>query len=80
MSMFDNEIQTPVLTINKNNRGDKIIIKSIKDKDTDNIKAVDIRQYFTNDNDELCFTKKGLRIPIDNLREVTEALASLIED
>lgn len=75
---FDDEKQEVIASIKKNNRGDYINVSKITNGSNEVI-GVDIRQFFTNDDDELCPTKKGLRIKIDNLNEVLDALAKIVE-
>ena len=74
----DNEIREELVTVNKNNRGDAIVATKITSKASGNV-SIDIRQYYTDDNDELKPTSKGVRFSVENLLEVMEGLAVALE-
>ena len=73
-------IVTEVKSIPKNNRGDYIRISKVEDKDTSEFKGIDIRQYYTGDDDELYPTKKGIRINAKFLKEVMEILNNIASE
>lgn len=77
---FENERSITLRSIQKNNRGDHIIVTKIDDVSTEEFKGVDIRQYYTGDDDELHPTKKGIRIPADKLDDVLKALNPISEN
>ena len=56
----------------KNKRGDLIQVQAITD-DSSNV-SYDIRNMFTNDADEVCYTSKGVRIRKDIAVEVIAAI------
>lgn len=74
---FENENHELIKIIDKNQRGDKILIDKITNKDSGEFIGVDIRQYYTV-NDELHPTKKGLRIPAELFNEVLEGITSIL--
>lgn len=63
----------------KNNRGEYIKVDKITNKNSGSV-SVDIRNYFTNDNNEVCPTSKGIRINTESLFGIMEALAGALEE
>ena len=76
---YSNEQSVELTKIQKNNRGDFIVVSKITNSTSGNV-SVDIRQYYTDDNDELLPTKKGVRFNTENLLEVMKALTLALED
>ena len=75
MAKYDDskEERKELLNVRKNNRGDFLIISEIKVKDSDDVK-VDIRNYYTDDNDEVKPTSKGVRFSSEILKDIMLAL------
>lgn len=74
----NNEIREELAQIQKNNRGDYVIATKITNK-TSGAVSVDIRQYFTNDADEVTPTSKGIRINAELLPELLNGLVRALE-
>ena len=68
--------ETELAMLDKNNRGDKIVIKKIENNGNT---SIDIRQYYTNDNDEIKPTTKGVRFNAEMLADVVKALVPALE-
>lgn len=80
MSRFGNEIRTDLLLIKKN-ENDTIKIVSITDGESNKLTSVDIRQFYKADDEEnLIPTKKGVRIPADQIENLIEALTQLLNN
>lgn len=75
---FSNEEEKELAVIKKNNRGDYIIVKKIKNKNSGN-ESLDVRQYYTDKEDNIAFTKKGLRISAENALDVIKAMIDILE-
>lgn len=75
---FDNEVQTELAMIQKNNRGNYIRVARIDNKVSGSVNA-DIRMYYTDDNEELRPTQKGVRINSELLPDVLNALVKVLE-
>lgn len=75
---YSNEQSVELTKIPKNNRGDHIVVSKITNSTSGNV-SVDIRQYYTDDNDDLLPTKKGVRFNTENLLEVMKALTGALE-
>ena len=73
-----NEERTELCAIQKNNRGDFVIATKILNKTTGSV-SVDIRQYYTNDDDQVSPKSKGVRFNAENLLELMKALAEALE-
>lgn len=56
----ENEVHEVLGTFEKNKRGDHIQVTAIDDGKGEI--SYDIRNMYTNDADELCFTSKGVRV------------------
>lgn len=68
----DNEVSEVLGTFEKNKRGDHVQVTAITDgKGEINY---DIRNMFTNDADELCFTSKGIRVKNDMAANIIVAI------
>lgn len=74
----DNEVKDVLAEIQKNNRGDFVIASKITNKNTGAV-SVDIRQYYTNDADEVKPTSKGIRINTELLPELLAGLVKALE-
>lgn len=74
----DNEVKDVLAEIQKNNRGDFVIASKITNKNTGSV-SVDIRQYYTNDADEVKPTSKGIRINTELLPELLAGLVKALE-
>lgn len=74
----DNEERKELCAIKKNNRGDFIVISEIKNKTNGNV-SIDIRQYYTNDDEQVMPTSKGIRFNSENLTDVMVALAGALD-
>lgn len=68
-----NEERTELAVIQKNNRGDNIVVVKIKNKTT-GTESVDIRNYYTDDDGELKPTSKGIRLNMELAAEVVKAV------
>ena len=68
-----NEERTELAVIQKNNRGDNIIVAKIKNKNT-GTESIDIRNYYTDDNGELKPSSKGIRLNMELAAEVVKAV------
>lgn len=75
----DNEVREELAKIQKNQRGEFIIASRIQNKNTGNVN-VDIRQFYTGDEDDLKPTSKGVRFNIEMLPDMVEGLASALEE
>lgn len=56
-----------------NKRGDYIIVQEIVKGD---VKQIDVRKWYTNDNDEICPSTKGVRLSLADFLTVTEVVIS----
>lgn len=74
----DNEIREELAQIQKNNRGEYVIATKITNK-TSGAVSVDIRQYYTNEADEVKPTSKGIRINTELLPELLNGLVKALE-
>ena len=69
----DNEIREDLGLFDKNSRGDKVAVTKITNKKTGNV-AYDIRNMYTNDDDEIKPTTKGVRLNSELIVDVVGAL------
>ena len=74
----DNEIREVLAEVQKNNRGDYVIASKITNKNTGAV-SVDIRQYYTNDANEVMPTAKGIRINTELLPDLLTGLVKALE-
>lgn len=63
----------------KNKRGDTVKVDKITNLDGGDIR-VDIREYFQNDDDEACPTKKGIRLKNEWLLDVALNIISCLSE
>lgn len=75
---FQDEKRTELCSLKKNNRGDYLVVAKIENEKTNTVSA-DIRMYYTNDDDELCPTKKGCRFNAEMGLDVLTALLGILE-
>lgn len=75
---FSDEKREDIEVLNKNNRGDKIIIAKITNQRSGSV-SVDVRNYYTDDDDNVLPTKKGIRINSEILPEVIKAMMKVME-
>lgn len=75
---FENEINEQVAQIDKNNRGDYMVVSKITNKNTGTVSA-DIRQFYTDKNGKITPTRKGTRVNTEILPDVIKALLQLLE-
>ena len=68
---------TIIADIQKNNRGDYIRVTRIEGKDD---YSVDVRNMYTNNDGEICFTQKGVRMNSENVVEVVVAMLKALND
>ena len=73
-----NEVQEEIVRLQKNQRGDYLVVKKVTNKNSGNV-SVDVRNYYTNDNDEVLPTSKGIRINSEMLLETMMAMAKCLE-
>lgn len=73
-----NETRVNVLELKKNNRGDYFKVDMILKHDTKE-KSVDLRNYYTNDKDEICPTQKGVRIKSEDAYEIIVSMLDVLE-
>ena len=74
----NNEIREELAQIQKNNRGEYVIAAKITNK-TSGAVSVDIRQYFTNEADEITPTSRGIRINAELLPDLLNGLVRALE-
>lgn len=75
---FENEINEQLAQIDKNNRGDYMVVSKITNKNTGTVSA-DIRQFYTAENGDIAPTRKGTRVNTEILPDVIKALLQLLE-
>jgi hypothetical protein len=73
-----NEERIELASVQKNNRGDVVRVAKIRNKNTGN-ESVDIRLFYTNDEDELSPTAKGVRFSTESLIDVIMGLVQALE-
>jgi hypothetical protein len=73
-----NEERVNLVDIQKNNRGDHIKADVIINKTNGN-QSIDIRQYYTNDNDEVMPTSKGVRFSTESAFDFIKGFVKCLE-
>lgn len=73
-----NEVRKELGKIQKNDRGEYIVITQIDNEKTGNCN-IDVRGYYTNDDGELRPTQKGVRFNAELLEEFIEAIKTGLE-
>lgn len=76
---YENNKTEVLSTIEKNSRGDKIVVSKITGETSGKV-SIDIRLYYTDDNDELQPTKKGVRFSEESTVDVIKALLKTVDD
>lgn len=71
----ENEERIELANVAKNSRGDFVIASKITNKATGSV-SIDIRQFYTNDKDEVCPSSKGVRF---NAEVLLDLLTGLVE-
>lgn len=74
----DNYETEVVLDVEKNQRGDHIIVSKMTTKSTGSV-AVDVRNYYTNKDDEVLPTSKGIRVNTEQAPDIIVAMAKTLE-
>ena len=74
----DNEIREELAQVQKNSRGDYVIATKITNKTSGSV-SIDIRQYYTNDSDEVKATSKGVRFNAELLSDMLTGLVKALE-
>ncbi|MEM4385387.1 MAG: hypothetical protein QXD03_02430 [Candidatus Anstonellales archaeon] len=79
---YRNEKSVVIATFDKNKRGDKIRVTKVENEKTGDIQ-VDVRYMYTDDNGELQYTQKGVRIgselAVDIIKAMIEALGEEVK-
>lgn len=75
---YENEERKDLAVIKKNNRGDYVIVAKITNKNSGNV-SLDIRQFYTDDSDQVVPTKKGIRVNTELAMEVIKAMFKVLE-
>ena len=73
----ENEVREVLGTYEKNKRGDHVQVTAIDNGKGDI--SYDIRQMYTNDADELCFTSKGIRMNTEMTSKVLVAILNKLD-
>jgi hypothetical protein len=76
--MAYNNSDERLLELKKNNKGDYLVVAKITNNSTKEVSA-DIRNYYTDKNDDVQPTTKGVRINSEMLPEVMEKLITIME-
>lgn len=72
------EERTQLVDIKKNERGEHIIATKIKNTTSGSV-SLDIRQYYTNDNNDVLPTQKGVRVNSELALELVVGLLGVLE-
>lgn len=75
---YENEERKDLAVIKKNNRGDYVVVAKITNKNSGNV-SLDIRQFYTDDSDQVIPTKKGIRLNTELAMEVIKAMVKVLE-
>ena len=73
-----NEVRKELGRIQKNDRGDYIVVTQIDNEKTGNCN-IDIRAYYTADDGDIRPTQKGVRFNAEMLEEFIQALENGLE-
>ena len=73
-----NEERTEIVSIKKGSRGDYIKVNKILKKNTNN-ESIDIRMFYTNDEDLVLPTGKGVRFSTEMLLDFIKGLTTALE-
>lgn len=74
----DNEKKEELLTMPKNNRGDYIVVQKVTNVNSGSVSA-DIRNYYTDKDEQVQPTKMGVRVNSEILLDVLAAAARCLE-
>lgn len=74
----DNEVKEELAVVRKNNRGDHIVVQKVTSKTSGSV-SVDVRNYYTNDDEQLLPTSKGIRINSEVLPEVLQGVLQVLD-
>lgn len=74
----DNEVREELASIQKNNRGEFIKVSKVTNKNSGNTN-IDIRLWYTDDNDELKPTSKGVRFSTEVAQDIAIGIAKGME-
>jgi len=74
----DNEKKEMIGDLWSNSRGDSIKVQKVTNKTSGTVNA-DIRRYYTNDDDKVMPTQKGIRINAELIPELIKMLAGMLE-
>lgn len=74
----DNEVKEELAVVRKNSRGDHIVVQKVTSKTSGSV-SVDVRNYYTNDDDQLLPTSKGIRINSEVLPEVLQGVLQVLD-
>lgn len=75
---YENEERKDLAVIKKNNRGDYVVVAKITNKNSGNV-SLDIRQFYTDDSDQVIPTKKGIRLNTELAMDVIKAMVKVLE-
>ena len=73
-----NEERTEIISIKKGSRGDYVKVNKILKKNTNN-ESIDIRMFYTNDEDLVLPTGKGVRFSTEMLLDFIKGLTTALE-
>lgn len=73
-----NEERTEIVSIKKGSRGDYVKVNKILKKNTNN-ESIDIRMFYTNDEDLVLPTGKGVRLSTEMLLDFIKGLTTALE-
>lgn len=73
-----NEERTEIVSIKKGSRGDYVKVNKILKKNTNN-ESIDIRMFYTNDEDLVLPTGKGVRFSTEMLLDFIKGLTTALE-
>lgn len=74
-----NEERKTLVEIEKNSRGEYIIAAQITNKSNGN-QSLDIRQFYTNDADQVMPTSKGVRISTEMAYDLISGIIDVLEE
>lgn len=74
----DNETRRELASVQKNNRGDFIKVAELTNNTSGNM-SIDIRLFYTNDDDKVLPSPKGVRFSNEILLDVLKGLAKGLE-
>lgn len=74
----DNYESEVILDVEKNQRGDHIIVSKMTTKSTGSV-AIDARNYYTNSDGEVLPTSKGIRVNTEQVPDIIVAMAKGLE-